>query len=801
MEHTTKLCNSMKNPNSEEQEWESKVLRYGWTPKHTKLFDQVTKILDYDRLARLANVDNKRYEAVQRRVAIDKSANRMRKILAAVAWDTPTVQWIHNLMMEFLPASYLAAYLDIMQTLKVKLPSLVDKMIFWKAGNVNQELLAPILKRPWQPALHNKNRKLPGNALLVVIPSAAPRLSAQSSRIQKLYTLFTTMAPMLPVQLNINNIAAQQVSLQSLAEQTVSYARTKIQELKAENPDRRLILMGMNSASALAIQVALVEQVSGVVCFGFSYNTVHGVRGQADDYLLDLSTPTLFLVGQNAARSNEEEIELFREKISAPTSTVVVGSADDYLRVSKSKRRLEGVTQEMVDNMIVDEIAEFATKCLQRPLPVKPKVQVSSLASRREIDSSTGLVRKRKPSADGIKGIAAKSQKLMRPTSTTSIPGASSSEDVLEIAVQSILPDHEETIPMQTVNKPAPQKFITTSRIINPNQRMRVAQFTTLKQQQQQVPNQTKYITITGKKDPKTMQMTQIQSRQVPRSVIGSSRPTTPTTQIMFGNRATTKVPVSHQQSFSPTKYTIVRSSSNAPGISYTNETEIVGTNIFDMPIVFADNEGNIDEDTSAMSDGSVISVASDSPPSIGKQVILKTSSIGPTSSTYTITKNKNVLIQKPTTGKMFMINGTVIGKQVSLPKANLPQQLKMQKFVQGAKIITQQPNHMATSRKIEIINNTIIKPAMPSNLTKTQSTSFVNLADAKPLNAGTRLSLPMATTSMKNQIIIKTNSLKPYTGSQIIPSAIGSKQLGNLTVKRLNVVPSSTIQKVFKKN
>lgn len=158
MEATTRLCNNVKNMNPEDEEWETKILKYGWSPKHTKLFDQVVKILDYDRLARLANTDNKRYEAVQRRVAIDKSADRMRKILATVAWETLTVQWIHGLMMEYLPASYLSIYLDIMQTLKSKLPSLVDKMIFWKPGNVNQDLLAPILKRPWQPLLTNKVR-------------------------------------------------------------------------------------------------------------------------------------------------------------------------------------------------------------------------------------------------------------------------------------------------------------------------------------------------------------------------------------------------------------------------------------------------------------------------------------------------------------------------------------------------------------------------------------------------------------------------------------------------------------------
>jgi regulatory NSL complex subunit 3 len=156
MDFTTKLCTSNKNVNSEEEEWEAKILKYGWSPKHMQLFNQVVKILDHDRLARLANVDNKRYECVHRRAAIDKSADRMRKVLSSVSWDTPIVQWIHGLMMEFLPSSYLAAYLDIMQTLKNKLPSLVDKMIFWKPGNVNQDLLAPILKRPWQPALNNK---------------------------------------------------------------------------------------------------------------------------------------------------------------------------------------------------------------------------------------------------------------------------------------------------------------------------------------------------------------------------------------------------------------------------------------------------------------------------------------------------------------------------------------------------------------------------------------------------------------------------------------------------------------------
>jgi hypothetical protein len=177
----------------------------------------------------------------------------------------------------------------------------------------------------------------------------------------------------------------------------------------------------------------------------------------------------------------------------------------------------------------------------------------------------------------------------------------------------------------------------------------------------------------------------------------------------------------------------------------------------------------------------------------------LKTTSTQPT---FTITKNKNLLIPKPAPGKMIMINGTVIGKAVSannitLPKSN--QQLKFSKFTPGTTKIMKTVPQQQIGRKIEIINQTIIKPAM--GITKIPSSSFVNLADGKPI--GTRLSLPLATTSAtKNQIVIKSNALKPYTGAQIIPSQIGgNRQLGNLTVKRLNVVPSATYSKVIKKD
>jgi len=49
-------------------------------------------------------------------------------------------------------------------------------------------------------------------------------------------------------------------------------------------------------------------------------------------------------------------MEFLRERLQSESSLVVIGSADDSLRVPKSKRKLENVTQAMVDSMIVVSI-------------------------------------------------------------------------------------------------------------------------------------------------------------------------------------------------------------------------------------------------------------------------------------------------------------------------------------------------------------------------------------------------------------------------------------------------------------
>ncbi|XP_039481680.1 KAT8 regulatory NSL complex subunit 3 isoform X3 [Drosophila santomea] len=365
MNECARIAKYVKNNNSDEQDWVTRVNKFNWTPTQEMVFERVCTILDQDQLARLAN-DKRQHEPIHRRISSDKSASRFRKLLASVAWESRITQWIHALLMEHLSPSYMASYLEILQTLKTKLPTLVDKMLFGRPLNNSQELLAPVMKKRWEPNILPKGRQLTHNAIMVVLPTM-PTSGTVSDRMQKWYQSLATITQVVQISLpNTNNRIGNQ-NLDQVSETIVSLTRVKINELRTDNPSRGIILVGFNAGSALALQVALSESVACVVCMGFAYNTVRGPRGTPDDRMLDIKAPILFVIGQNSARTSQEEMEGLRERMQSESSLVVVGSADDALRVPKSKRRIEGVTQSMVDYMVVEEVFEFVNRTLSNP--------------------------------------------------------------------------------------------------------------------------------------------------------------------------------------------------------------------------------------------------------------------------------------------------------------------------------------------------------------------------------------------------------------------------------------------------
>merc|ERR1719361_2724691 len=89
--------------------------------------------------------------------------------------------------------------------------------------------------------------------------------------------------------------------------------------------------------------------IKACVCLGFPLHTLDGIRGEPDDPLLDMKTPTLFVVGENATQTRADDLEDIRERMRAETSMILLGGADDKLRMSKAKKMMEGITQSMVD--------------------------------------------------------------------------------------------------------------------------------------------------------------------------------------------------------------------------------------------------------------------------------------------------------------------------------------------------------------------------------------------------------------------------------------------------------------------
>ncbi|XP_059225572.1 KAT8 regulatory NSL complex subunit 3 isoform X2 [Stomoxys calcitrans] len=928
MNECARIAKYVKNNNADDEDWEMKINQMGWSNMQKTLFSKVVRILDNDQLGRLAHCSRPN-EAMQRRVIVDKSAARMRKALASVAWESRLTQWLHSLLMDCLPATYMASYLDILQTLKSKLPTLMDKMLFGRPLNISQELLAPVLKKKWEPQIAIKSRNLSQNAVIVALPSM-PTGGPVPNRLQKWYQHLATITQIVQVTLPMTSGHISRQPLEQVAEQIVSLTRVKIHELRSENSQRSIILIGFNAGASLALQVGMSENVACVVCMGFAYNTYNGIRGTPDDRILDIKVPILFVIGQNSARSSPEEIECLREKMQSESSLVVVGSADDALRVPKSRRKIENVTQSMVDTMVVDEVYDFIKKILANPPGPRIPTSVSnniynklSKASSGE-KTPTGPQRKRKQEVTDAEGTPAKTKPLVKksmhesnpitqdpfivkrkvgrprtrpmPNAATATPTGKLSQihtstpviigkgqvkvnkmttnDDLNMAMQSIMSDTNDgdsslntsttstdsnsqklvsnfeliaqsgkTTPLKTTLMNAPQKPLiiggssstavgTKIKMIPSNQFVQIKPTT--------LQSQSKIYTI---KPGSVLGQNQGEILGGPRigSIVTTS-PSSTTGQHIF----TLKTPNGQTTQFATAvgnqpKYTVLKNSTGKPTLqlsataktlhpiastsgaatsSSSASSNLDLSNIIDMPIIFADNEGNLSEgmdSNKATSAGASTSGIKTASKGVGQliisQKIIKEANTPPTitsgtSGTYVINK-PGTIIQSPQLGnkpnKVVFINRNsmkpcpnIISRTSLTPQ--LPKYTKVvvtnSKLSSSPTIIPRVGSSITTTSPqastVKKINIQPFSSSSASSITTRTAGGILNVP-TKNLPQIQIINNPNASLIASDKPQIRNIVVKPG-GLKQIPSHLTSQLLNrNLTVRKLvNLVPAT---------
>nr|CAH0113201.1 unnamed protein product [Daphnia galeata] len=380
-------------------DWEETVKRDGWTPLQNRIFNKVVKLLIADNMAKLAT-EKLENEAIQKKIHVEGSAKKLRIILSSVSWDVKITQWLHLTLIEHLNRDYLLCYINMLQVLQSRVPTLVDRILNTPLTNsklltLNNQILNFVVGKPWEPALKPSvppvTKVQPVTPFIIMVPSGTNNYNSLSSlsgsrRFQTWHNLLQTLGRVTTVSIQTTP-APQTLPLPMLVEAIINATVQKVQELKAGCPSRPIVLAGLQQGALIAAQVAYMEPVTALLCLGFPLFCVDGKRGEPDDFILDIKCPTMLIVGQSSSTCTVDGIEQLRHRMKAESSLIVVDGAVDSLRMLKWKRKLQNVTQSMVDACILEEISTFFSTVLTqvsnpvsgKKSPVERKADATSL--------------------------------------------------------------------------------------------------------------------------------------------------------------------------------------------------------------------------------------------------------------------------------------------------------------------------------------------------------------------------------------------------------------------------------------
>lgn len=127
----------------------------------------------------------------------------------------------------------------------------------------------------------------------------------------------------------------------------------------------QVFLIGKSMGGRIGCHVSLEERVAGLICLGYPLCAMGDRTKLRDKVLRELQTPILFVQGTGDPLCPLDLLEQLRSEMQAPNELYIVEGGDHSLRVPKKLLEAKGGTQERLEQLILQAIANFVSSIFE----------------------------------------------------------------------------------------------------------------------------------------------------------------------------------------------------------------------------------------------------------------------------------------------------------------------------------------------------------------------------------------------------------------------------------------------------
>ena len=406
--------------------WETKIDKYSWTSMQLSLFKQISRLLNDDTIKRCVYQNDSDAGPIHVLNIIRQSSQTLRDIFAGFCfWDIELIDWLHCLLCNSLNNQYLVVYLQLLQNLKLDIPSLIQGIIDrnkFKISSLTPDFWVCLNRRLVDPAVTvaaGQEANVPksfDSTQVIVIPNLAvyDRGTQQKAYLKRFRSYVSQMTAIGKVTaVNVQTSSDLTSTPENYLTRTVTSVHSKLAEMKQSKVVKRVILVGFGLGSLVCSMVAAEapEKVSACVCIGIPLRSINGNHSSIEDSLAQVKCPVLFVVGEMSKMCLLDDLEDLRQNmISKQTAVIVVDGCNDNLVIGHKKAFEHKITQSMLDKFICSEITSYLTTIFKTDYSISSKQQ----------PISTNDLSKQPQTTQEVPKLAAQSKKLVSSGGMTS---------------------------------------------------------------------------------------------------------------------------------------------------------------------------------------------------------------------------------------------------------------------------------------------------------------------------------------------------------------------------------------------